>query len=205
MIIAHASHTSAEPPELCFPRLRSTPTRKGADMNHVLAGLALSLLAVQTTGGTQAPAGGQPTNATKPASGAQAAPVRVWKATEIDKRGKALAPKMDAQKVASEVIATEGNRTFMVAHREGSGIAEWHERQADIMVISVGEVTMVHGGTIVDGKTTAPGERRGPSITGGTEVKLGPGDILHIPAQVAHQMKLDPGKQVTYFVAKVVQ
>jgi mannose-6-phosphate isomerase-like protein (cupin superfamily) len=138
---------------------------------------------------------------------AQSAPgqVRVWKASEIKEKGQALAKKLDAQKVASEIIATDGNRTFMVAHREGSGLAEWHEKQADVMMISVGDVTMVYGGTIVDEKTTAPGEKRGPSIKGGTEVKLGPGDVLHIPAQVPHQMKLDPGKQVTYFVTKVVQ
>ena len=102
---------------------------------------------------------------------------------------------MDAQKVASEVVATDGNRTFMVAHREGSGLAEIHDTQADIMVISKGEITMVYGGTIVDGKNTGPGETRGPAIKGGTEVKLGPGDVLHIPAKVPHQMKLDPGKR----------
>ena len=137
---------------------------------------------------------------------AQATPqVRVWKSGEIDKRGAELAKKLDAQKVASEVIAKDGNRTFMVAHREGSGLAELHEKDADIMVISRGEVTMVYGGTIVDGKTTAPGETRGPSITGGTEGKLGPGDVLHIPAKVPHQMKLAPGAQVTYFVTKVVE
>ena len=131
--------------------------------------------------------------------------VRVWKSTDIDSKGAALAKKLDAQKVASEVIATDGNRTFMVAHREGPGLAEVHDTQADVIVISKGEITMVYGGTVVDGKTTAPGETRGPAIKGGTEVKLGPGDILHIPAKVPHQMKLDPGKQVTYFVTKVVQ
>ena|SRR5687768_9623297 len=138
---------------------------------------------------------------------AQSSPgtVRVWKSTDIDSKGAALAKKLDAQKVASEVIATDGNRTFMVAHREGSGLAEIHDTQADIMVISKGEITMVYGGTIVDGKNTGPGETRGPAIKGGTEVKLGPGDALHIPAKVPHQMKLDPGKQVTYFVTKVVQ
>jgi mannose-6-phosphate isomerase-like protein (cupin superfamily) len=73
------------------------------------------------------------------------------------------------------------------------------------MVISEGEVTMVYGGTVVDGKTTAPGEIRGASIRGGTEVKLGAGDMLHIPAKVPHQMLLAAGKQVTYFVAKVVE
>ena len=131
--------------------------------------------------------------------------VHVWKASEIAAKGKALSKKLDAQKVASEVIATEGNRRFMVAHREGSGVAEWHEKEADIMTIASGEVTMVYGGTIVDGKTTQPGEIRGPSIKGGTEVKLGVGDVLHIPAKVAHQMKLDEGKHVTYFVTKVVE
>ena len=138
---------------------------------------------------------------------AQSAPgtVRVWKSTDIDSRGAALAKKLNAQKAASEVVASDGNRTFMVAHREGSGLAELHDTQADIMVISKGQVTMVYGGTIVDGKTTAPGETQGSAIKGGTEVKLGPGDVLHIPAKVPHQMKLDPGAQVTYFVTKVVQ
>jgi mannose-6-phosphate isomerase-like protein (cupin superfamily) len=131
--------------------------------------------------------------------------VRVWKSTDIDSKGTALAKKLNAQKVASEVVASDGNRTFMVAHREGSGLAEVHDTQADIMVISKGQVTMVYGGTIVDGKTTAPGETQGSAIKGGTEVKLGPGDVLHIPAKVPHQMKLDPGARVTYFVTKVVQ
>ena len=131
--------------------------------------------------------------------------VRVWKSADIQAKGKSLSQKLDAQKVASEVIDTEGNRTFMVSHREGSGQAEWHEKQADIMMISSGEVTMVYGGTIPDAKTTAAGEMRGGSITGGTQVKLGVGDVLHIPAKTPHQMILAPGAQVTYFVVKVVE
>ena len=55
------------------------------------------------------------------AQGTPPAQVRVWKSGDIDKRGAELAKKLDAQKVASEVIAREGNRTFMVAHREGPG------------------------------------------------------------------------------------
>jgi uncharacterized RmlC-like cupin family protein len=131
--------------------------------------------------------------------------VRVWRASDIAAKGATLAQKLDAQKVASETIATEGNRTFMVAHREGSGLAEWHEKQADVIFISTGEVTMIYGGTIVDSKTTAPGEMRGPSIQGGTEARLGPGDVLHIPAKVPHQMTLAAGAKVTYFVTKVVE
>ena len=139
------------------------------------------------------------------AQGGGTSGVHVWKAADITAKGKALAQKLDAQKVASEVIATEGNRRFMVAHREGPGLAEWHEKEADVMYISAGAVTMIYGGTIVDEKTTAAGEKRGPSIKGGTEAKLGPGDVLHIPAKVPHQMILAPGTQVTYFVTKVVE
>jgi len=139
------------------------------------------------------------------AQGGGTAGVHVWKSTDIAAKGKVLSQKLDAQKVASEVIATEGNRKFMVAHREGSGQAEWHEKEADVMFISAGNITMIYGGTIVDEKTTAAGERRGSSIKGGTEAKLGAGDVLHIPAKVPHQMILAPGAQVTYFVTKVVE
>ena len=138
-------------------------------------------------------------------SGAGGGGVHVWRSTDIAAKGKELAKKLDAQKVANEVLATEGNRTFMVAHREGSGLAEWHEKQADVIFISTGTITMLYGGSVVDGKTTAAGEIRGPSIKGGTEAKLGPGDVLHIPAKVPHQMILAPGAQVTYFVTKVIE
>jgi mannose-6-phosphate isomerase-like protein (cupin superfamily) len=137
----------------------------------------------------------------------QAAPagVHVWKAAEIASRGEALSHKLNDQKSASETIAAEGNRSFMVAHREGSGVAEWHEKQADVMFIASGEVTMTYGGTIVDAKTTAPGEMRGPTIRDGVTVKLGPGDVLHIPAKTPHQMTLAPGAKLTYFVTKVTE
>jgi mannose-6-phosphate isomerase-like protein (cupin superfamily) len=45
----------------------------------------------------------------------------------------------------------------------------------------------------------------GTAISGGVESKLGAGDIVTIPAKTPHQMKLEPGKQVTYFVVKVTQ
>ncbi len=129
----------------------------------------------------------------------------VWKSSQIDADAKTLATKVDANHVASETLTTIGNRVFMVAHREGSGQAEWHEKQADVIMIHSGAVTLVYGGEMVNGKTTAPGEMRGDSIKGGTEVTLGPGDVLHIPAKVAHLMKVAPRKNVTYFIVKVVE
>lgn len=129
----------------------------------------------------------------------------VWKAADIEAKGKQLGAKIGASHVASEALGTIGNRTFSVSHRDGSGLAEWHEKQADIVFIETGTVTMVYGGQVVDGKPSGPGEIRGTSINGGSEVALGPGDVLHIPAKTPHMMKLAPGQTVTYFVTKVVE
>jgi mannose-6-phosphate isomerase-like protein (cupin superfamily) len=129
----------------------------------------------------------------------------MWKSAELKGFAKTLAPKMSDKKVASETIASHGNYSFMVAHREGSGEAEYHATQADVFVVESGEATLVVGGELVDGKTTAPNEMRAPTIKGGTEKKIAAGDVLTIPAKVAHQVKLDAGKQFTYFVVKVTQ
>jgi mannose-6-phosphate isomerase-like protein (cupin superfamily) len=127
--------------------------------------------------------------------------VDLWTAKDLRARASALSAKMDVFKSANTPLGTRGNQTFLVAHREGNGQAEWHEKQADIIVIMEGDVTIVYGGTIVNGKSTAAGEIRGDSITDGKQVRLGPGDIFHVSAKTPHQMMVT-GK-LNYFVAKV--
>jgi mannose-6-phosphate isomerase-like protein (cupin superfamily) len=129
----------------------------------------------------------------------------LWKAADLKAFATTLAAKMGASKTATQQLTSVGNYSFMMAHREGSGEAEFHATQADIMVVVTGEATETYGGTVVDGKTTAPNEIRGTSIRGGTETRLSAGDIITIPVKTPHQMKVDPGKQITYFVVKVAQ
>jgi mannose-6-phosphate isomerase-like protein (cupin superfamily) len=129
----------------------------------------------------------------------------IWKSAELKGYAKSLAPKMSDKKVASQVIASNGNYAFQMAHREGSGEGEFHEKQADVFFVQSGEATLIYGGELVDGKTTAPGEIRSASIRGGVEKKVAAGDVVTIPPKVPHQMKLDPGKEITYFVVKITQ
>jgi hypothetical protein len=131
--------------------------------------------------------------------------VHVWTASEIDAHGKILAGKIDAHKIASEILVTDGNTSFMVVHREGSGQSEWHETQADVIMMSEGHATLTLGGTMVGDSQTAPGERRGSGINGGTDVKLGPGDVIYIQPKTPHLMTLAPGEKITYFVTKVTK
>jgi mannose-6-phosphate isomerase-like protein (cupin superfamily) len=127
----------------------------------------------------------------------------IWSGAELKGYGKKLAPKMNEKKVASERLASFGNHLAMIAHREADGEAELHETQADIFVVQVGAATLVVGGEMVDGKTTGPGEVRGPSIKSGERKPLGPGDVVHIPAKIPHQLLVPAGKEFTYFVIKV--
>jgi mannose-6-phosphate isomerase-like protein (cupin superfamily) len=129
----------------------------------------------------------------------------LWKSAELKGFSKSLVPKMSDKKLATQSLANYGNYTFNVAHREATGEAEYHATQADVFIVQSGEATLVVGGELIDGKTSAPNEMRAASIKGGTEKKLAAGDVATIPAKTAHQLKLDPGKEFTYFYVKVTQ
>jgi len=90
-----------------------------------------------------------------------------------------------------------------VAYRNGSGEAEIHEKQADLLLIRAGEGTVLVGGKIVEGKPTAPGEVRGKSIEGGTRYPIAAGDVLYIPANTVHQFLIESGQSFTAMVVKI--
>ena len=65
-----------------------------------------------------------------------------------------------------------------------------------------GGATVVMGGTIVDATLSGPGEHRGPSIKGGTDLAIGEGDVVTIRPGVAHWVKAVDGR-LRYMVVKV--
>jgi mannose-6-phosphate isomerase-like protein (cupin superfamily) len=138
-----------------------------------------------------------------PLMAAEPTGVVVWSGSELKGYGKKLAPKINEGKVASERLATFPNHFAMIAHREGDGEAELHEKQADLFVVASGEATLVFGGEVVSPKTTAPNEVRGPSIKAGERKALAAGDVVHIPARIPHRLLVPAGKEFTYFVMKV--
>jgi mannose-6-phosphate isomerase-like protein (cupin superfamily) len=115
---------------------------------------------------------------------------------------KKLKEKLDAG-LATETIKKYSTDYSMLAFRTQSGKAELHEKFADFYVVVEGKATLVSGGKMVNGKTTAPGEVRGDSIQDGKEAKLKKGDIVHIPANIPHQLLLTKGDSFQYFIVKV--
>lgn len=114
-----------------------------------------------------------------------------------------LEQKKDASGLASETLKKYTTDYSMLAFRSQSGKAELHEKFADFYVVIDGNATLISGGTMVNGAPTAPGEVRGDSIKGGKEMKLKKGDIVHIPANIPHQLTLAKGETFQYFIIKV--
>jgi mannose-6-phosphate isomerase-like protein (cupin superfamily) len=104
---------------------------------------------------------------------------------------------------AAETLDKYPGSFTMLSVRGVSGGAEVHEHYADIFFIVAGEATLTTGGTVVDPKTTAPGEIRGARVEGGVEHKLSKGDVVHIAPNTPHQVSIAKGKSLTYFVVKV--
>lgn len=88
------------------------------------------------------------------------------------------------------------------SRREKPGQAEVHDRDTDIIYVLDGTATLVTGGTAVAAETTAPAERRGSAINGGTTRKLAKGDVIVVPHGTPHQFtEVQP--PFLYYVVKV--
>jgi len=107
----------------------------------------------------------------------------------------------------SPVLATtleqrDDHASIMVRRTESSG-PELHEAFDDVYIVHEGAAVLVYGGTYEGAQTTEPGELRGGTITGGTRQALAPGDVMVVPAEVPHQVVIEPGKSIIYHVIKV--
>ena len=107
--------------------------------------------------------------------------------------------------LSTEILARYPNHYTMLVSRHADGQSELHERFADVIIILEGEGQLVVGGTMQGAKQTDPGEQRGTGIEGGTTSPLKRGDIVHIPANVPHQVKMAANASITYLVVKVDQ
>jgi len=68
---------------------------------------------------------------------------------------------------------------------------------------AAGSATLIVGGTLLNGETVAPHEKRNGTIQGGVSKKLSAGDVVRIPPRVPHQLLLESAHEFNYFVVKI--
>ncbi len=97
-----------------------------------------------------------------------------------------------------------GTYNSILVVRVKTGESERHQFWADQMIVNKGTITLVTGGSMVGEHLVPnqPGETRGSSVKGGEEVVLHAGDVVHIPANVPHWVKIAPGTTTTYLIFK---
>ena len=96
-----------------------------------------------------------------------------------------------------QIIGDHG--LIVLAQRRGAGEVEVHEKTNHVFIIVEGEATFVTGGTLVDARDTAPGQRRAPNVKGGEVHHLSKGDVITIPAKTPHWFKEVPTQTIAYY------
>ena len=80
--------------------------------------------------------------------------------------------------------------------------AEVHESKRDLWYVVSGKGIFILGGTLVDRKDKGEGELTGSSIEGGEIFEVGGGDVIDIPAGVAHQIDAR-GERLEMLIVKI--
>jgi mannose-6-phosphate isomerase-like protein (cupin superfamily) len=124
-----------------------------------------------------------------------------WSAAELKGWNAKLAAKMQDAKPLGTDLARFGNHWSSITRRTADGQAEVHQSVNDIFICEAGEATLLYGGTVKNPKSAGPGETLGDAVAGGQSVIMRPGDMVHIPANLPHQLLVK--KEFLYFVTKV--
>lgn len=129
---------------------------------------------------------------------------KYWSAASLSQAVPALSQQAaaDPHRFAVKQLGDFPNEATLLVHREADGPPEWHETQVDIVVVQSGTATLVVGGTLLNGETVAPHEKRNGTIEGGVHQKVSAGDLIRIPPKTPHQFLLEGSKEFTYLVIK---
>lgn len=109
-----------------------------------------------------------------------------------------------AASFARGAVLHAGDENYMIhtSRRVAPGMAEVHSRDTDLIHVLEGAAVFVTGGTVIEGRTTAPDEIRGRGIAGGETRRLAKGDVIVVPKGTPHWFKEVQGP-VLYYTIKV--
>lgn len=109
----------------------------------------------------------------------------------------AIIEDMDDSQRATTRLLEGGSFNVNIRRLKNAESALMHPRTTDVYVIREGSGTLVTGGQIVDESGNPIDGQRGAAIRGGTERRIGAGDLVFIPAGVPHGIRDTDG--ITWF------
>jgi hypothetical protein len=127
----------------------------------------------------------------------------IWTMADLRSYDASLARHVADDHSSRETLADYGDHRFRMLYRDADGNPEQHDAIIDIVMVHSGEGTLQLGGTMAGRRMTTSGEWVGTLLEGGDRHRLGPGDIVHIPAGVPHAFLVPAGKHFTYVLLKI--
>jgi hypothetical protein len=111
-----------------------------------------------------------------------------------------------ALEIAAILVLLAGTASGADVTDDRKGRIERLDPRLDLLIpagyVLDGSATFVVGGTVVDGKATAPDEIRGRAIHDGYSRHIAKGDVIIVPSGTPHWFKDVPGP-IAYYVVKV--
>ena len=126
----------------------------------------------------------------------------LWTPEELEKTIARLDRELGDQSLVFEPFGNYDGHSVYLVLRGKTSPAELHETEADLYVVRRGRATLVVGGELVDAEKRPRKQQRGSSIRGGYRREIGPGDVVHIPVGVPHQLILPEGESFLYDLTK---
>jgi mannose-6-phosphate isomerase-like protein (cupin superfamily) len=100
---------------------------------------------------------------------------------------------MDARRLLTMRLIEGGKYNVNIRRLSSPERPLIHQKTADVWVVTEGSGTLVTGGELVDPTRSAAGDQSGASIRGGVTRAIKTGDVVFIPAGLAHGVKETTG------------
>ena len=126
----------------------------------------------------------------------------LWKPDVLERSIARLDRELSDKALVYETIGNYERHSVYLVLRGKTSTAEIHETEADLYVVRRGRAILHLGGELVDAERLPRNQLRGSSIRGGIQRELGPGDVVHIPVGVPHQLVLPEGESFLYDLTK---
>jgi mannose-6-phosphate isomerase-like protein (cupin superfamily) len=180
---------------LCRRRENSSQQKRGSGdviMRQVLCITALVLASTQA-GAQQAPAS---------ASG-EIPGFELWSSNKVKEASARLEKDIGDKNILFETMGNWKGHSVYLVLRAKTADAEFHKTEEDLYFAMGGHATFVIGGEMVDPKTMPRKQVRSATIKGGEKRDVRPGDVVHVPRAIPHQLVLAPGEKFLYFLIKL--
>jgi len=126
-----------------------------------------------------------------------------WDSTYIQSVADRLEQALGDKAMVWETVGNYDGHSIYLVLRGRTGQAELHETESDVQIGVRGTAVSVIGGELVDGRALPRKQQRGTSINGGQRRLTSPGDLIHIPPGVPHQLIVDSSEPYMYLLFKL--